>query len=150
MYLSAQARSLLTSELDAVNEQLAAQDDALVEASGAGDNSQNGDIFAVFEEQSKLNTRAAEITRALSAHESASPAPEGVVAPAVKVEIFFSADDAEEMIFGSVEETPCHGLDVVSPASPIGQAIQGASEGDTVTVQGASTFEVQIGKVTSL
>jgi transcription elongation factor GreA len=43
-----------------------------------------------------------------------------------------SEDDAERYVVGNVEEV-VDGADVISPSSPLGGALQGASAGDSVT-----------------
>lgn len=147
MFLSPQTVAQLKVELKEIYAQLVHQEEALVEASGAGDNSQNGDIFAVFEEQSKLNTRLTTIEKALREHDAA-PTPDGEkVQPGTLVEVIFGEGDSEMMIFGSVEESKSHTEDVVTPQSPIGTAIAGHRTGDVVTVSAGATFDVTIGKV---
>jgi transcription elongation factor GreA len=55
-----------------------------------------------------------------------------------------SEDDAERYVVGNVEEV-VDGADVISPSSPLGGALQGASAGDSVTYEapnGALTVTV--------
>ena len=55
-----------------------------------------------------------------------------------------SEDDAERYVVGNVEEV-VEGADVISPSSPLGGALQGASAGDSVTYEapnGALTVTV--------
>ena len=57
----------------------------------------------------------------------------GTVAAGSVVEIRFEGDDdTERYLLGSVEER-ADDLDVVSPGSPMGEALIGATAGDTVT-----------------
>ena len=48
-----------------------------------------------------------------------------------------SPDDAERYFVGSIEER-VEGLDMISPASPLGEALIGAVQGDTVVVRGTN------------
>jgi transcription elongation factor GreA len=53
-------------------------------------------------------------------------------------------DDAERYLIGNMEEQ-VDGADVISPSSPLGQALDGASAGDTITYEapnGALTVTV--------
>ena len=55
-----------------------------------------------------------------------------------------SEDDAERYLIGNMEEQ-VDGADVISPSSPLGQALDGASAGDTITYEapnGALTVTV--------
>jgi transcription elongation factor GreA len=55
-----------------------------------------------------------------------------------------SEDDAERYVVGNVEEV-VEGADVISPSSPLGGALEGASAGDSVTYEapnGALTVTV--------
>ena len=45
-----------------------------------------------------------------------------------------SPDDAERYFVGSIEEK-VEGLDIISPASPLGEALIGAVQGDTVAYE---------------
>ena len=44
------------------------------------------------------------------------------------------ADDAERFLLGHIEEQ-AEGLEVISPGSPLGEALIGAREGDTVSYE---------------
>ena len=55
-----------------------------------------------------------------------------------------SEDDAERYLIGNMEEL-VDGADVISPSSPLGSALEGASAGDTITYEapnGALTVTV--------
>jgi transcription elongation factor GreA len=61
----------------------------------------------------------------------------GAVQPGCIVTIVYegdSDDDAERYLVGSIEER-VEGLDVISPASPLGEALIGAVQGDSVTYE---------------
>ena len=53
-------------------------------------------------------------------------------------------DDVERYLIGSIEERR-EGVSVISPASPLGQALTGAKAGDRVSYQAPSgTLEVDV------
>ena len=55
-----------------------------------------------------------------------------------------SEDDAERYLIGNIEEQ-VQGADVISPSSPLGQALEGAEAGATITYEapnGALTVTV--------
>jgi len=59
-------------------------------------------------------------------------APDGVIAAGVVVELRYDGDtDTERFLVGSIEEQR-EGVAVVSPASPLGQALLGRRAGDVV------------------
>lgn len=94
----------------------------------AGCNSENHDMFAVMEEMKLVNARISEIDKALTASNTAKAGP-GVQAPSV-VDLEFAPGDSERFVFGSVEEA-VHGYEVLSPESPLGEALVGKDPGDT-------------------
>lgn len=60
---------------------------------------------------------------------------DSVVAPGLVVSVRFEGDDdVEQYLFGSIEERRT-GIEVVSPGSPMGQALEGARAGETVTYE---------------
>lgn len=70
----------------------------------------------------------------------------GTVAAGSIVEIRFEGDDdTERYLLGSVEER-ADDLDVVSPGSPMGEALIGATAGDTVayTTPTGATLRVEV------
>ena len=57
----------------------------------------------------------------------------GVAGPGMLVSVRFAGDDEEEsFLIGSREEAETAGVEVYSAASPLGRALTGANEGDTV------------------
>ena len=60
---------------------------------------------------------------------------DSVVAPGLVVSIRFEGEDAvEQFLFGSIEERRPD-IEVVSPGSPMGQALEGTRAGETVTYE---------------
>ena len=112
-----------------------------------GDLSENGDYHAAKDEQGKMETRIAQIG-AMLRNSRIVEAGEGdtvCVGSVVTVAYDGDPDDVETYLVGSIEERH-DGLDVISPASPMGAAIIGASVGDTLTYESPAggTLSVQI------
>lgn len=104
-----------------------------------GDLSENGDYHAAKEEQGKMEGRIMRLKAILENCEivadSEDPSGDSVVAPGLMVSIRFQGDDeVEQYLFGSIEERRT-GIEVVSPGSPMGQALEGARAGQTVTYE---------------
>lgn len=104
-----------------------------------GDLSENGDYHAAKEEQGKMEGRIMRLKAILENCEivadSEDPSGDSVVAPGLMVSIRFQGDDeVEQYLFGSIEERRT-GIEVVSPGSPMGQALEGARVGQTMTYE---------------
>ncbi len=62
-----------------------------------------------------------------------APVSNGVAGPGMVVEVRFDGDsDIETFLIGSREESETAAVEVYSAASPLGKALTGAREGDTV------------------
>ena len=109
------------------------------------DLSENGDYHAAKEEQGKMAGRILHLTSVLENCEILEQTPNDSVTSGVVVEIRFDGDQAtERYLFGSIEERRDN-LEVISPRSPMGQALEGAVVGATVSYQaeaGALTVEI--------
>ncbi len=112
-----------------------------------GDLSENGDYHAAKDEQGKMETRIAQIGALLNNCRIVEAGDGTTVAVGSVVTVAHDGDpdDVETYLVGSIEERH-DGLDVISPASPMGSAILGAKIGDTVAyespVGGALTVQV--------
>ncbi len=101
-----------------------------------GDLSENGDYQAAKEEKGKMEGRIMHLTRILANAEIIGGEAGGEAASVVVlgsvVDVVWEGDDsAESYLVGSIEEQH-DDLTVVSPASPMGEALMGASAGDDV------------------
>lgn len=98
-----------------------------------GDLSENGDYHAAKEEQGKMEGRIMHLARILE--DAVIVESEGGgdrVGTGAIVSIVFDGDDeVEKYLVGSIEEQR-DDVTVVSPGSPMGGALLGASVGDTV------------------
>jgi transcription elongation factor GreA len=99
-----------------------------------GDLRENGGYHAAREEQGKQEGRILQLQQLLrSAKVGEAPVSEGVAGPGMIVEVRFEGDDeVETFLIGSREESETAGVAVYSAASPLGKALTGAGEGDTV------------------
>jgi transcription elongation factor GreA len=109
-----------------------------IEAARAlGDLSENGDYHAAKEEQGKMEARIRQITGALldAVVVDANAADTTSVVVGTVVVLRFEGDtDVERFLVGSIEEHH-DDLEVLSPKSPLGQAVMGASAGEHRTYE---------------
>jgi transcription elongation factor GreA len=111
-----------------------------------GDLRENGGYHAAREEQAKEEARILQLQAMLrEAKVGEAPVSEGVAGPGMLVTVRYEGDDDEEtFLIGSREEVQTAGVQVYSSASPLGQALTGAREGDTVE------YETPTGKTIKL
>jgi transcription elongation factor GreA len=115
-----------------------------------GDLSENGDYHAAKEEQGKMEGRIIHLTRMVENAEIVEGGDDdGVVAAGSVVTIRYVGDDDEERyLLGSIEER-ADGLDVISPGSPLGEALVGRSAGDTVSYETPTGARLEV-EITSV
>jgi transcription elongation factor GreA len=99
-----------------------------------GDLRENGGYHAAREEQGRQEGRIRQLQELLRvAKVGEAPVGEGVAGPGMVVEVRFADDDdVETFLIGSREESETAGVEVYSAASPLGKALTGAHEGETV------------------
>lgn len=99
-----------------------------------GDLKENGGYHAAREELGKLDGRIAQLVEMLkNARVGETPADDGVVEPGMLVTIRFVGDtDTEQFLLGA-REMAGDDVQVYSPQSPLGAAINGATKGDQVS-----------------
>ncbi len=106
---------------------------AIEAARALGDLSENGDYHAAKDSQGKMEARVRQLQATLLRAEIVDETVDSaaVVAGSI-VSIRYEGDDEiERFLVGSIEEHR-DGLSVVSPGSPLGQALLGKVPGDTV------------------
>ena len=98
-----------------------------------GDLSENGDYHAAKEEQGKMEGRIIHLNRIIeNAEITVDGASDGTIVPGTVVSLRYEGDDdAEQYLFGSIEERGTD-LPIISPGSPLGTALGGHVAGDTV------------------
>ncbi len=101
-----------------------------------GDLSENGDYQAAKEEQGKMEGRIGRLSTILRNCVIIEPkAGTDVVSVGVVVELRYEGDtEVEKYLVGSIEER-ADGVTVVSPTSPLGEALVGSKVGDVVSFE---------------
>ena len=111
--------------------------DKIERARELGDLKENGDYHAAKDEQGHMEGRIRQIESFLEDVEIVPPSPEGVVGLGTIVAIVYegdSEDAAEHYLIGHVEGKPDEDhISVMSPSSPLGSALLGATVGATVS-----------------
>ena len=104
-----------------------------------GDLSENGDYHAAKEEKGKMEGRILHLESLLEKAEIVEQVKTSdVVVPGTVVAVVYDGDDEpERMLVGSIEEQR-DDVGVVSPRSPLGEALLGATVGDTVSFEAPS------------
>jgi transcription elongation factor GreA len=99
-----------------------------------GDLSENGDYHAAKDEQGHMEGRIRQLEHVIDTAEIIGGGDEGIVSAGSIVTIVYEGDDdsmAERYLVGHMEEKTVD-LDVMSPQSPLGASLLGASEGTWV------------------
>ena len=99
-----------------------------------GDLKENGDYHAAKDEQGHMEGRIRQLEYLLENGEIVDSGPEGEVRVGQRITIVYEGDShdmAEIYIIGHVEER-VEGYDIVSPGSPLGSALLGATVGSWV------------------
>jgi len=102
-----------------------------------GDLSENGDYHAAKDEQGHMEGRIRQLEHLMEHAEILEPPAAGEVGVGSVVTIAYDGDrddQGETYLLGHVEELTS-GLDVMSPESPLGSALLGTRQGDTVEYQ---------------
>jgi len=109
-----------------------------------GDLKENGDYHAAKEEQGKMEGRIALLAGIIEDAEIISDSGDGSVMPGCVVEVRYEGDDdTERLLFGSIEEKR-RGLDICSPGSPLGRALEGGIVGATVAFAAPNGNELSV------
>ena len=147
-HLSQEALDRLRAELtDLVTRGRIEISQAIEAARALGDLSENGDYHAAKDAQGKMEARVRQIEAMLSNAIVVDDAGNdgGVVVAGSTVSIRYEGDDdVERCLIGSIEER-VEGATIVSPSSPLGQALVGRSPGDLVSYEApGGTLKVEI------
>ncbi len=111
-----------------------------------GDLSENGDYHAAKEEQGKMEGRIIFLAKSILDAEIVEVLSDGTVSLGIVVELRYDGDDdTEKYLLGSIEERQ-EGVEVLSPGSPLGKALLGATAGDTVSFESptGATLSVEV------
>ena len=111
-----------------------------------GDLSENGDYHAAKEEQGKMEGRIRHLEALIKNAEIVEAGGSDAVQAGSVVEIRYEGDDeTERYLIGSIEEKSAD-LEVMSPGSPLGQALLGTKAGELVdfVAPNGNTLKVEI------
>lgn len=132
-YLSGQGRIDIAKKIEAAREE--------------GDLRENGGYHAAKEEQGKQEARIHQLTHILT-HSKVGEPPrtDGVVGPGMTVTVRFEGDEAETTFLLASREESGSPIDVYSPQSPLGTAINGKEVGETAafSLPNGRTSKVEI------
>jgi transcription elongation factor GreA len=147
-HLSRAAYERLTAELEDLTTRGRVEIARAIEAARAlGDLSENGDYHAAKDSQGKMEARIRQIEHMLSTAvltDETSGGQDGTVVAGTVVTIRYDGDDdVERYLVGSIEER-VDDLEVVSPASPLGQALLGRRRGDVVEYEVPSGARLKV------
>jgi transcription elongation factor GreA len=133
-FLTQEAHDRLSRELDELIANRPAMAKEINDRREEGDLKENGGYHAAREEQGKQEGRILQLQQLLrTAKVGEAPVSDGVAGPGMVVEVRFDGDeDVETFLIGSREESETAVVEVYSAASPLGKALTGAAEGDTV------------------
>jgi len=133
--LSPETHARLTAELEDLTTRGRVEIARQIEAARAlGDLSENGDYHAAKDSQGKMEARVRQLQAMLESAvimDTSAPS-DGVVAAGTTVGIRYEGDDdVERYLVGSIEERR-DDVAVISPGSPLGQALLGRRAGESV------------------
>jgi transcription elongation factor GreA len=150
-WLTQDAYDRLSAELESlVTEGRAEIADKIDSARSEGDLKENGGYHAAREEQAKQEARIAQLTELLrTAKIGEAPPDDGIVEPGMVVKATI-AGVKKTFLLGSREGAPDLEIEVFSESSPLGSAISGHTQGETVSYEAPNgkIFEVEILEVT--
>ncbi len=145
-WLTQDAYDRLAKELDELITGRPAMAKEINDRREEGDLKENGGYHAAREEQGKQEGRILQLQQLLrTAKVGEAPVSDGVAGPGMVVTVRFDGDDdSETFLIGSREEAETAGVEVYSAASPLGKALTGAREGDTVTYETPTGKTMQV------
>lgn len=128
-YLSGKGRDEIAKRIEAAREE--------------GDLKENGGYHAAKEEQGKIEARIRQLTVLLRTASVGTPPDDGVVEPGMIITAKIAGDDSTFLI-GNREIAGDSDLDVYSEQSPLGAAIIGHKQGETVTYTAPNGREITV------
>ncbi|MDH4144068.1 MAG: transcription elongation factor GreA [Acidimicrobiia bacterium] len=103
-----------------------------------GDLSENGDYHAAKDEQGRMESRIGQIGAMLRDAQIVSGAADGTVGVGTVVQLRYQGDtEVDSYLIGSIEERR-PGVTVISPTSPLGEALLERKLGETVEYEAPS------------
>ena len=148
IWLTASAHEKLQAELanlkGPVREEIVTR---ISEARDEGDLKENGGYHAAREEQGKNEGTIRQLEATLLKAVSDQPADDGVVTVGKVITYKFEGDDddeAERFLLGARENEDYVDVEVYSPQAPLGLALLGATQGDTVAFEAPTGKTLQV------
>ncbi|MBV9411005.1 MAG: transcription elongation factor GreA [Acidimicrobiia bacterium] len=145
--LSRDAYDRLKAELDDLTTRGRTEIAGLIErARELGDLSENGDYHAAKDDQGKMEARIRQLQAMLKDAEIVDTSGSGgaVAAGSIVTIKYEGDDDTERYLIGSIEERR-DDVSVISPGSPLGQALVGKTAGDVVSYEApGGTLKVEV------
>jgi transcription elongation factor GreA len=134
-WLTQEAYDRLKSELDHLSVQGRIDIAQKIEAArDEGDLKENGGYHAAKDQQGMQEARIRQLTQILeTSRVGEPPRTDGVVGPGMTVTIRFQGDEDEVTFLLASREESGSPIDVYSPRSPLGNAINGKKVGETAT-----------------
>ena len=109
-----------------------------------GDLKENGDYHAAKDHQGQMEARIRQLAGMLENAVIVEGTDGDAVEPGCIVELRYEGDDdVDKYFFGSVEERGVE-HDIISPRSPLGQALTGAKVGDKVSFTSPTGAELTV------
>jgi transcription elongation factor GreA len=137
-WLTQEAYDRLKAELDYLQGPYKVEIARKIEAAREeGDLRENGGYHAAKEEQGKMHARALQLAQMLEkAQVGTPPTAAGTAGPGMVVKIAFAGDEADtlEFLLGS-RESSATDIEVYSPQSPLGSAINGHKVGESASYE---------------
>jgi len=143
-WLTQEAYDRLTAELARLEgEGRAEVTSRIAAARDEGDLKENGGYHAAREEQAKQEARIRELKEKLRNVQIGTPKDDGIVEPGMVVTAVVAGD---EMVFllGSREIAGTSDIEVFSPTSPLGAAINGHKIGDSTSYAAPNGREIPV------
>ncbi|MGW6131907.1 transcription elongation factor GreA [Cellulomonas sp. NPDC055163] len=143
-WLTQEAHDRLKTELARLEGEGRAEITARIAAArDEGDLKENGGYHAAREEQAKQEARIRELKQKLRNVQIGTPPDDGVVEPGMVVTALVAGDEME-FLLGSREIAGSADIEVFSPTSPLGAAINGRAVGDTVAYEAPNGREIAV------
>ncbi len=109
-----------------------------------GDLKENGDYHAAKDHQGQMEARIRQLAAMIENAEIVEGTDGDCVEPGCVVELRYEGDDDTELyFFGSVEERGVE-HDIISPGSPLGEALVGAKPGEKVDFQSPTGTDLTV------
>lgn len=109
--------------------------EAIATARAHGDLSENAEYHAAKDQQGMQEARVRQLRQMLESAEIVKGDDSGVAKPGMLVTIKYQDDDETETYFLGLREEKGGEFDVLTPESPIGQALLGRSAGEAVVAE---------------